>query len=229
MEPAEAILIDEADLPSLVAASLRPQPGLVLVHARRGDDAAARRAKIIAEHETALGASTVFLDHAASVAGRHRPRMDSPAGRHRPRIDSPNVWPTAVGTTLHGSLVETLVLVEAATLAATLGATRVIWPRQVGPDPSLVEVALERATLAAALAGSTSGCVPPAMETPLLDLTDEQVVDLAEDAGVPARAFWPCVSASREPCGSCPGCGRWQKAYAAQGVPWPWSAAGVKG
>jgi hypothetical protein len=217
MEAAEAILIDDADLPSLVAASFRPQQGLVLVHARRGDDAAARRAEIVAEHEAALGASTVFLDHAVghtfglSIRRRRRPAAE------------------ALEEALHGSLVETLVLVEAATLAATLGATRVIWPRQVGPDPTLVEVALERATLAAALAGSASGCVPPAMETPLLDLTDEHVVDLAEDAGVPARSFWPCVSGGPEPCGRCPGCARWQKAYEAQGVEWPWSAACVKG
>ena len=203
MEAPETILIDEADLPSLVAASFRPPQGLVLVHARRGDAAAPRRAEIVAEHEAALGASTVILDHAAGK------------GSARPSI----------ADDLAETLLETLVLVEAATLAATLGATRVIWPRQVGPDPMLIEVALERATLAAALAGSASGCVPPAMETPLLDLGDEQVVDLAEDAGVPARAFWPCGAGGREPCGRCPGCARWLRAFEAQDVPWPWASA----
>jgi hypothetical protein len=123
-------------------------------------------------------------------------------------------------------LAESCLLVRAAAVACGSGCNRVVWSRQVGPDPGPVAQAAERAVLVSALA--QVGCAPGAeerlvIELPVVDLADAQLADLAEELGAPMRAFWPCFGGGERPCGRCDGCRRWTGAFRQASVPWPWA------
>ena len=117
-------------------------------------------------------------------------------------------------------------LIRAVLVAVHLGCRRIVWPKTVGPAAGPVGRAVMRASMVAALADLDAG-VPASeqivIDVPLVDLTDEQLVDLAEDAGAPIRSFRACDGAAANPCGRCDGCRRWLAAFDAAGVPWPWS------
>lgn len=103
-------------------------------------------------------------------------------------------------------------LVAAAHAALALNLDRVIWPIQPGgatsdawPDLDAVGSAVDRAMLVARLVGLTAsdrGMLEFAIETPLVDLSDEQVADLAVDLAVPVELCWwwsaPSASANAE-------------------------------
>ena len=88
---------------------------------------------------------------------------------------------------------------HAAGAAQRLGCTRIVWPRQVGPDPGPVGEVIERAHLVAELARLGSEATGPAeivVDAPIVDLTDAQVADLADGCGAPLALFWPCREAA---------------------------------
>jgi hypothetical protein len=218
------LLIDRGDLPSLVAAVTQPDPTrLLLWHLRETDDAAARRRAVVDEHAAFLGAlDLVVCEPWTGDVGR--------------ASDAEGLW-------------QALMLVQAAIIARHRGCEKIIWPVQVGPDAVRVGELVDRAAGVAELAeirggarvgdeaAAASGLV---IDLPLVDLDDEQIVDLADDAGAPSTAFWPCEtggsasdvpgSGSRasarggggEPCGACGGCDRWMRAFRECGLPWPW-------
>ncbi len=200
MAAPSALFIDRGDLPSLVALAIEPRPHLVgLVHPRQAGAAARRREAIVAQHEAAFGTGRpLMLDPIA-----HSP--DDPAD------------PVA----------EALVLLLAGAEAARLGCRRIIWPRQVGLDPEAVGHAVERAHLVEDLLRvGASGPDGPVVDLPVVDLTEAQVADLADDTGAPLSAFWPCAEGTASPCGRCDGCRRWRVAFDDAGVAWPWAAVG---
>ncbi len=67
----------------------------------------------------------------------------------------------------------------------------------------------------------------PVIDLPIVELTDKQLVGLAEDTGAPMRSFWPCDGDGESPCGSCPSRQRLLRAFDEAGVPWPWVALDV--
>jgi hypothetical protein len=196
-----ALIIDEGDLPALVACALQGRAGRLLVYHPRGSDPASpRRESAARSHAEALDAAEFIAEPCFGTAD--------------------DLWR------------ETCAVVGAAAAACAAGCSRVVWPRQVGPDPRPVAHAAERAALVGALA--QVGCAPGAperlvVELPVVDLTDGQLAELAEELGAPMRAFWPCSGgggggrAGGRPCGRCDGCERWSRAFREAGVPWPWA------
>lgn len=103
-------------------------------------------------------------------------------------------------------------LVAAAHAAMSLGCSRLVWPIQFGghstdawPELDSVAIAVDRAVLVARLAGlaaSEHGLLELSIETPFVDLTDEQIADLAVDLAIPAELCWwwaaPSESANTE-------------------------------
>ncbi|MFK7758650.1 MAG: hypothetical protein AB8C13_01745 [Phycisphaerales bacterium] len=95
-------------------------------------------------------------------------------------------------------------LLDAATLAISMGIKRVIWPihssslsgdGQSGPVDHLEQVgrAIDRALLTARLAtldAQDYGGVEVMIETPLVDLNDAQLSDLAADLNIPIHSCW---------------------------------------
>jgi hypothetical protein len=91
---------------------------------------------------------------------------------------------------------ETRDLINASLFALRLGAGVVVWPVQAGGDDVRVDhaaKALDRALLVSRLIGldaAEHGQPGFRILTPLVDLTDRQVADLAVDMDAPADACW---------------------------------------
>jgi len=206
------LLIDRGDLPSLVAVTVESRPQhLVLYHALESDPAADRRRAAVEEHGVVLGVRQVVVEPL--------PALDTGSGASD----------AGAASQLEG-LAQAGLLLQAAAAARRLACPRIIWPHQVGPDPEAVGSAVERASLVAALTEIGGG--QPAgrelvIDLPLVDLTDAQLADLAEDGGAVMHGFWPCAAGGDAPCGVCAGCRRWRSAFAEAGVAWPWAAVGT--
>ncbi len=56
------------------------------------------------------------------------------------------------------------------------------------------------------------------IETPLLELTDQQVVELGGQLDVPWKLAWSCQFHGDKPCRVCDPCRRRQRAFDAAGV-----------
>ena len=80
--------------------------------------------------------------------------------------------------------------------AMGLGVSSIVWPVRAQPGPRQVHdaaVALDRALLVGrllSLEASGQGVPEVRVETPLVDLDDEQLAELAADLGVPIEACW---------------------------------------
>lgn len=197
----ECILIDRGDLPGLVAAGLVTDPsGLLIWHPIEPDDAAERRREIIDEHGRLFNARRVIV---SSVQDLGLADIPPPSGMYQAQL-----------------------LMGAAILARQFDCRTITWPHHVGPHYEPVAAAMERADLVAGLSGTDSG-EEVAIDLPLVDLTDAQLVDLAEDQALPMRAWWPCEHSRPGPCGQCASCRRWQAAFEQAAAPWPWASVAV--
>ncbi|MBL4810380.1 MAG: hypothetical protein JKY43_10045 [Phycisphaerales bacterium] len=97
---------------------------------------------------------------------------------------------------------QTRMLLDAATLAIELGIKRVLWPIQADETNETddaahrldqIATAIDRALLTARLAtldAPDHGEVEVTIETPLIDLSNQQVSDLAADLNVPISSCW---------------------------------------
>ncbi len=197
------LLVDQGDLPSLAVLALESAPQeLVLYHYGGADQAGPRREAAARTHES-LGVKRLIVD----------------------RTPEADLGGNAEKTT--EALHEACLLVRAAVVASRLRCGRVIWPRQVALDAAAVGEVVQRASMAASLAqlGRPDEFL---IDLPVVDLTDEQLVELAEEAGAPMGAFWPCAGSAARPCGQCRPCLRWQAAFDAAGVEWPWQVVAVR-
>ncbi len=100
-----------------------------------------------------------------------------------------------------GSRDQSPALLAAAHIAATVGRRRLVWGVQypyLGSEPDLDSIAttVDRTLLISRLASLDLWDDPEAkvpevlIETPLVDLSDEQVADLASDMSVPWQTVW---------------------------------------
>jgi hypothetical protein len=118
-----------------------------------------------------------------------------------------------------------LIMIRALQVARSLGATRVIWPAWAPTDHAgepiveRVAAAIDAATLASRFAstlGHLGGEAAPAprIETPLADLTDRQVADLADDFSLDFSACWWHRTGDEHPWAAAESA-RWHEALAA--------------
>ncbi|MCC7147112.1 MAG: 7-cyano-7-deazaguanine synthase [Phycisphaeraceae bacterium] len=114
-------------------------------------------------------------------------------------------------------LIKTQLLLSAIAMAAELGAERLIWPVQSDGQVHAVNHVTEQILLAEQLA--ELDCNPiPKVETPLLELTDKQVIELGTQLDVPWHLAWACNGIKEQPCKQCLGCQRRAAAFRAAGV-----------
>jgi hypothetical protein len=204
MPNAPLLLIDVGDLPSLVAALIQPDPArLVLFHPQTESAAAQELLAAAREHE----------------------RILSPAGFIVGRVGS--LISTNEAAPAQARWLNELSIASSAAIASGCGG--MIWPVQIGIDAEGVGRAMETAQLV----GDICGLGDPTGEglhvkLPLADRTDQEVVMLSEELGVPERAFWPCEGSGKEPCGRCGSCRRWMTAFGAARTAWPWAAVAAR-
>lgn len=114
-------------------------------------------------------------------------------------------------------LVRPQVLLTALAQAVELGAGRVIWPAQVGGDYDTIAAVTEQVILVQHLAQLDHAALPT-IETPLLELTDAQVVELGGQLEAPWVMAWSCMLNGEKPCRLCEACRRRRAAFDAAGV-----------
>jgi len=210
------LLIDYGDFPSLVAATILARPDeAVILHPRGHDAGAAGREAAAMRHAEVLDVAGFLVDKF-------------------PEIDA---VPVAGGAMSDPQRIEALddacVLMRAAAAADRLGCSKILWPRQVGPHADRIGQAVQRANLVAEVVQVGTGGTSArrlVIDLPLVDLTDERLVDLADEGGAPMRAFQPCREGGGKiapPCERCDGCRRWRAAFDAAGVTWPWMLIAV--
>ncbi len=205
-----SLLLDRGDAPSLAAALLQTDPSnLILWHVRGRDAAAARREAMVVRQAELFAARDLL------VVGPWDATADAPGSDDEP------------------ALREAMEMLQAALAARRAGCARIVWPAQLGRLGDPVADAVDRATALADLvavsppAGAGRRRCDIAIDLPVVDLDDDQIVDILDDAGAPPDLFWPCDLGGGEPCGACAGCERWKAAFAVRGVPGPWDAASV--
>lgn len=203
------MLIDRGDLEALVALGLELDTSeTVLWHPLMDVACAEPRAAAVQQHASLFSACDVVF------------RAVSPFCDVADAGDS-----EGVGQDAAREMAMVAHLVDATATALALGCRRVIWPVRIGPAYANLATLVER--IDCVLSMASVGCDEPPLviQTPLLELTAEQVVDLADDQNLPVDAtpptWWPCATDDLEPCGSCATCVMWRDAFDACGVPWP--------
>jgi len=116
-----------------------------------------------------------------------------------------------------GSLVTPQILLAALGSARLLQAGSVIWPASCNGEAKAVAQATEQTMLADQSCDCDLG-ESPRVQTPLLELTDRQVVELGEELGVPWNKSWSCLGSAEIPCRACPGCRRRKAAFTSAGI-----------
>lgn len=137
------------------------------------------------------------------------------------QIDLPHLYGHGQGKDPDGApmgpLVAPQMLLAALASARLNQARRVIWPAAFNADVNAVANATEQTILADQSGDSDLGDAPR-IDTPLLELSDRQVIELGEELKVPWALSWSCLGSAELPCRACPGCRRRKAAFQAAGV-----------
>jgi hypothetical protein len=116
-----------------------------------------------------------------------------------------------------GSLVAVQLLTAALSHARFGQASCVIWPAAYNLDDQAMARATEQGMLCEQFAQLEA--VPmPELETPLLEMSDQQVIELGSQLQVPWHLAWCCLMANEQPCRICPGCRRRKNAFEEAGI-----------
>lgn len=101
--------------------------------------------------------------------------------------------------------------------AARLGASKLIWPVRVGDDLTLLSIVTEACVLLEHAAEHETGA-RITIETPLLELTVDQVIEAGAKLGVPWKLGRSCLRRTPMPCGKCEACVARERAFNVLGI-----------
>ena len=119
------------------------------------------------------------------------------------------------------------ILLAALDCAIQLGATRLVWPGQFDGNHDQIATASEQLILIQHLAQLAYDPIPT-IETPLLELSDLQLLDLGTHMQVIWDLAWSCDLAGESPCMACAGCRRRHAAFEEAGLVDPIEEEGRK-
>ncbi len=113
-----------------------------------------------------------------------------------------------------GALSDASLLISALLAARNSRCGRIIWPTQAGMDLDRMSRVHEVVMFVSHVSDLdlSSMHLSPEIRTPVLDCTDEQIIDLIGSSGVPISMAWWCDHESPESCGECDSCRRWDSA-----------------
>lgn len=116
-----------------------------------------------------------------------------------------------------GLLAWPTILLTAMQTAVRYKAGRVVWPVAPHSQSSSLSQAVDQVMLVEQLALSELP-EPIAINTPLLELSDQQVLELGAQLQVKWSLAWSCMEEGKVPCRQCDGCRRRAKAMTAAGM-----------
>ena len=114
-------------------------------------------------------------------------------------------------------LIRAQVVMVGLSVAIELGATRLVWPVQANSDFTMASDIAEQTIMAQQLA-QIEHVNPPSIDTPLLDLSDQQVIELGGQMDLPWKLAHSCQMQGDKPCLVCVSCRRRQAAFEAAGM-----------
>lgn len=94
---------------------------------------------------------------------------------------------------------------------------RVVYPGSVNGDARAMAALSETLLLSEQLASVESDLLPR-IETPLLELTDQQIVELGGQLDAQFKSTWTCLADQSHACGICPACKRRRDAFDRAGI-----------
>ena len=200
-----AIVLNSGGLRSLVATALvlaEDEPVRVtLLHVLDGRESVERRREYVRQQAEGFGISRLTEVNCKQYYG-HGYGRDAEG---RPR----------------GTLVGPRLLLTGLAEAKFQSAQRVVWPIAVDGQDREAARATEQALLCGHLVNAEEPFedrTAPRVVTPLLEMTDAQVVELGAQLGVDWRLAWSCSRGGERACGACPGCRRRRAAFDKAGV-----------
>lgn len=116
-----------------------------------------------------------------------------------------------------GDHMQVQALLSAVSRANTLGIDTVVWPLQCDTELDTISRATEVTILVGQLA-ELAGNEPPRIETPLLELTNKQMIELGANLDVPWQLSWSCELPVDVHCGACDGCRRRRRMFTMAGT-----------
>lgn len=195
------VVMHNGGLRSLVTCALllsdEPPPRLTLVHLDDGREARLTRGKFVRKQAQAMGITRVTELSAPHLFGHGYGR--APDGGPLGMLTRPQLLLAALAEARHQQ------------------AEAVVWPISVNGDPQQGALATEQAVLCDHLA-ETEAEQTPRIETPLVEMTDQQVIELGAQLGVDWALAWSCTRPGEQPCMACGGCRRRQQAFDKAGV-----------
>lgn len=190
-----ALVIDDGGLAALVACMICPDPQAVLVWVPPlAGTQAPRRLRAVRRHADLLDLRDVI--EAPPLPDVARQPRSGPAFLAEPRL-----------------------LLAAAAEALSARCARLVWPVHCGESLDDMALAADRARLINHLVDLEAGeGAPLTVETPLLDLTDAQLAELALDLDAPLDACRWCEADADEACGRCAACRKWGSLFQRRGA-----------
>lgn len=96
-------------------------------------------------------------------------------------------------------------------------AQRLLWPVQFNADHATVGRVTEQVVLLEHVAQLEQSQLP-AVEMPLLELTDQQLIELGAQLDVPWDLAWTCMLGQPRPCFACAACNHRHAAFESAGI-----------
>jgi 7-cyano-7-deazaguanine synthase in queuosine biosynthesis len=200
-----AVILVGGGLRSLVATSAvvleEPKPRVTLLYFRDGRSNTAARAAYVKKQ-----AEYFEINRVVEVS---LPRLEDGGASGQQGSDVAVV-----------PLLRPQILLTGMAQALAFKADRLIWPVQSGADFTVVSKLTEQVTLAMHLMQleAFTNTKLPVVETPLLDLSDQQLIELGVQMGVPWELGWTCLLRGQEPCRVCDACRRRQAGFDSAGL-----------
>lgn len=195
------VVMNNGGIRSLVASMLLlsddPTPRLTLVHIDDGRDARLTRRNYMRNQAVALGITRVTELAVPHLFGHGYGR-------------APDGGPL-------GQLTRPQLLLAAIAEARYQQAEAVVWPISVNGDATQGAAATEQAVLCEHLAQNEAES-SPRIETPLAEMTDQQVIELGGQLGCDWSLAWSCSRPGETPCQACGACRRRSQAFEKAGV-----------
>ncbi|MEX2672894.1 MAG: 7-cyano-7-deazaguanine synthase [Phycisphaeraceae bacterium] len=135
----------------------------------------------------------------------------------------PHLRPPATAKTLekpqnYAPLASAQMIVAVAGVAAQTSAEQLIWPVQPSADHDPMAAVSESLMIIEDLVHTTLNSTTLKIETPLLEMTDRQLIEIGHQMDVPWQLARTCIADRRDPCHSCWGCYHRRKAFEDAGI-----------
>lgn len=206
MKNRNTLIINPGDLAGLLALATQDRlDRTILWHPVFSDSAATRRKMAIAEQVVNYTVGQIIKADFTSILPDEENNTKTTEKTNANSIYTDNAIHT---------LREAGVVLFAAAEARKYRCGKLVWPIHCNQDYHTISEILECKILINHIINlNNEGLESLVLETPFLDLSDVEIVDLAIRSDAPIKSAWWCEHAGDNQCGGCNPCNRWRAAF----------------